>query len=162
MNSSTYYEKTGPRRYRALAYHEFTGWPCEGIWLVHRGRQSLILRAEPKPERRRPGGFYLFRGGIYIKDRDRYFLIGEQWRGFGGSGVYEVKDGRWNAMLRLGDVPDPMPVAALERHRDAIGRAVLEIMNGWRDGVPTSPGDVADAIIAEVARSISEETARRG
>jgi hypothetical protein len=159
MTEPIYYQKIGPRRYQELPYWTFTGWPADGIWLVRRSRQSLIIRAEPALQAEFSGRFSIA-DGIYIKKRDRYLLIGRKWRGFGGEGVYEVTDGRWNAMLRLGDVPDPMPVAALERHRDAIGNAALEIMNGWRDGVPTSPNDVADAIIAAVARSIAEQQQR--
>ncbi|MCZ7598400.1 MAG: DUF4826 family protein [Gammaproteobacteria bacterium] len=38
--------------------------------------------------------------------------------------------GRW---IAAGDVPDPLPVAALERHRDAMQRAVAASLDaGWR------------------------------
>lgn len=64
--------------------------------------------------------------------------------------------GRW---IAAGDVPDPLPVAALERHRDAMQRAVAASLDaGWRsDGqggqyrVLPSVAAIVSAIIAAVA-----------
>ena len=77
-------------------------------------------------------------------------------------GLWLVEDrttgwsGRW---IAAGDVPDPLPVAALERHRDAMQRAVAASLDaGWRsDGQGSqfrflpSAAAIVSAIIAAVA-----------
>ena len=73
--------------------------------------------------------------------------------------VEELSGGRSMRWIAAGDVPDPLPVAQLERHREAMQRAAADALNlGWRsDGqgsqyrILPSAARLVDALIAAVA-----------
>jgi hypothetical protein len=54
---------------------------------------------------------------LYNKVGRRYVPFGQAWHGFPANGVWLVEDGRQSLIMRVGDVPDPMPLAMMERHR---------------------------------------------
>jgi hypothetical protein len=56
------------------------------------------------------------------------------------------------SLRRYADLPDPMPAAALELHRDVIATAIGDLMRKWSRGDTMSPASWTDEIIAAVAR----------
>jgi hypothetical protein len=61
----------------------------------------------------------------YIKKGRRYIPV-EPFYGFPTNGVWLVQDGSQGVFMRVGDVPDPMPLAAMKRHEDTACRAIAE------------------------------------
>jgi hypothetical protein len=73
-----------------------------------------------------------------------------------GEGLWMVERApnytRTLSLRRYADLPDPMPAAALELHRDVIATAIGDLMRKWSRGDAMSPASWADEIIAAVAR----------
>jgi hypothetical protein len=107
---------------------------------------------------------------LYRKRGNRYESVGWEWCGWPADGVWYVGDGRSSLIMRVGDMPDPMPLAQLERYRDLAANAMREhyeavvrqTLKRERDGtvsIVTPPlGDMVDAFFKAVAKA---EGARR-
>jgi hypothetical protein len=67
-----------------------------------------------------------------------------------GLWLVQVQPGcrRTTSLRKFADLPDPMPAAALERHRDVIATVILDLMSRRE---PISAHDAAGEIIAAVA-----------
>ena len=63
---------------------------------------------------------------VYHKVGRRYEPLGVQFAGFPADGIWYVHDGTKSLIMRIGDLPDPMPLAALERHRATAEVALME------------------------------------
>jgi hypothetical protein len=90
---------------------------------------------------------------IYRKVGRRYQPVGIEWCGWPANGVWLVADGRQSLIMRVGDLPDPMPLAALERHRNAACCAVSRMMERWASGKRLSANDFVNEIFLEIVRS---------
>ncbi len=88
---------------------------------------------------------------IYRKVGRRYQPVGIEWVGWPCNGVWFVGEARQSLIMRLGDLPDPMPLAALETYRDAACRAVMRMMDRWHQQ-PLSANDFVDEIFKEIAK----------
>jgi hypothetical protein len=66
---------------------------------------------------------------VYKKVGKRYVSLGYHFRGFPVEGLWLVEDGRRSLIMKVGALPDPYPLAALERHRDRIQEAVKDFMS---------------------------------
>jgi hypothetical protein len=66
---------------------------------------------------------------LYRKEGRRYVPVGQEWRGWPADGVWYVHDGRHSLIMRVGDIPDPMPLAAMERHREIALKTMSEYYN---------------------------------
>jgi hypothetical protein len=94
---------------------------------------------------------------IYRKVGGRYQPVGIEWCGWPSDGVWLCTDGRQSCIAKIGDVPDPMPLASIERHRDAACRAVSRMMACWSGGELLSPNDFVDEIFLEIVKDQADE-----
>lgn len=97
---------------------------------------------------------------LYYKAGSRYYPAHTTMRGWfpiDGVWLVEYRPGHEHGRLiaeRLGDLPDPLHLAAMERHRDAICDAILNGTRGdWRR---VSATDLASAIIRALERETRE------
>ena len=90
---------------------------------------------------------------VYTKQGRRYYKLGYTFEGFPANGVWLVKDGHQNLIMKVGDIPDPMPLAQLQLHEDAATRAIVECSNGE----PVSAKDIWDRICMAIAKKLQEE-----
>lgn len=75
-----------------------------------------------------------------------------QWMPTPGLWLVEKKPGSTTRQLiltqeRLADLPDPLPAAALDRHRDAICQVIAGCMTRWSEGRGMSAMDFWNAIL---------------
>jgi hypothetical protein len=110
------------------------------------------------------------RDKLYRKRGGRYECVGWEWCGWPADGIWYVADGRSSLIMRVGDIPDPMPLAQLERYRDLAANAMREhyensvrqTLKREKDGsvsiVTPSLGEMVDAFFKAVAM---EEGKRR-
>lgn len=93
---------------------------------------------------------------LYRKKGRRYEPVGYEHTGFPAEGVWLVTQGKnyrsERLFMRIGDAPSVMTLAAFERHRDAIARAVSQVQN-WTS---RSPDDMAAEVIKAVAKAEEE------
>lgn len=87
---------------------------------------------------------------VYEKVGKRYKKIGYQFTGFPADGVWLVSDGRQSLIMRVGDLPDPMPLASIQRHEDAATMAISELFKDKNKGWSIS--DIWNAICMAIAR----------
>jgi len=91
----------------------------------------------------------------YKKVGRRYVPISEEFQGFPKEGVWIVSkkgeamhwSGYW--IMRLGDTPSAMTLAAFARHQDAIASAISKVLDWSR----RSPNDLAQEVIRAVAEN---------
>jgi hypothetical protein len=89
---------------------------------------------------------------MYYKEEDGTLVkAGQEFRGFPAEGVWLVHDGVKGPIMRIGDTPDPMCVASLERHRFALELKMASIMAKWRQGEEMSPKRVVSAMLETMA-----------
>ncbi|HET7101599.1 MAG TPA: hypothetical protein VFJ52_10650 [Terriglobia bacterium] len=67
---------------------------------------------------------------LYRKRGRKYELVGYDFTGFPEDGVWLVADGRQSLIMKVGDLNDPVPLAALSRYRDLAANAVSEVIAG--------------------------------
>ena len=80
---------------------------------------------------------------FYEKRGRKYYPIGQEFTGFPANGVWYVEDGRQNLFMKVGDLPDPMPLAALEPYREQVAKALCEHFQA--NPGPISANDIVDA-----------------
>lgn len=100
---------------------------------------------------------------IYEKHGDRYHRLGREYHPcFPANGVWLVEDGKEHLIMRVGDVPDPISLAALCRYTDIAASAVVKRLGegDW------SPQELVEAMFKAIAKKeandrlgISERTA---
>ena len=87
---------------------------------------------------------------LFEKRGRRYYPVGHRFTGFPVNGVWYVEDGRHNRIMKVGDLPDPMPLAAMEPYRMAAASAVHEVLRRQS----RSPNDVVDAVFMAIAKAM--------
>jgi hypothetical protein len=109
---------------------------------------------------------------LYNKVGRRYVPFGREWKGFPANGVWLVEDGRQALIMKVGDLPDPMPLAAIERHRQfaadtmreaydkLIRKTVIKLDDGTLSVVFPPLNDMIDAFFRAVA--LAENDRRAG
>jgi hypothetical protein len=93
---------------------------------------------------------------FFVRARDRYRAVGEDWRGFPGEGVWRVVDGRWNRVERIGALPAPLPRADAEAHH----AAVLAVLAADPALVRTRPLSAVD-LVRRFVRALAGQIAPR-
>ena len=88
---------------------------------------------------------------LYTKEGRRYKKVGTEFFGFPSNGVWVVHDGRQSLISKLGELPNPMPLAAIQRHERVAIKALLEISKG-----PHSISDLWNAICKAIAEKEQE------
>ncbi len=66
---------------------------------------------------------------VYRKVGARYQEIGREWVGFPSNGLWLVAEGSRSLIMKVGDVLDPAPLAALARHQMAAAQALCELFS---------------------------------
>lgn len=87
---------------------------------------------------------------VYEKIGKRYKKLGYQFTGFPANGVWLVADGRQSLIMRVGDLPDPMPLASIQRHEDAATTAIMELFKDKSKGLSIS--EIWSAICMAIAK----------
>lgn len=82
---------------------------------------------------------------LYRKVGRRYVPAGVEFTGWPANGVWLVEDGRQGRIAKLGEVPEPAPLAAVERHRDRITDAVRRAVESHARGTFKVDWEAKDA-----------------
>jgi hypothetical protein len=105
---------------------------------------------------------------LYRKIGRRYVPVGREWVGFPADGVWFVHDGSQSVIMRIGDMPDPMPLAQMTRYRnlayqsmrEEYDRVTKETLKKAKDGTVSviipSLGGLVDAFFKAVAKAEGE------
>ena len=93
----------------------------------------------------------------YIKSGRRY-IPAVPWRGFPANGLWYVEDGRSSLLMKVGELPDPMPLAAMERHSGAAVAAMSRLRDAALKGTTGySLQDMWRAAIKGIAEAMEKE-----
>lgn len=84
---------------------------------------------------------------FYEKVGKRYKKVGIEFSGFPCDGVWLVEDGRNSLIMKVGDLIEPMPYAAMMRYSDDACKAYRELV----DKGPFSPNDVVEVVCKAIA-----------
>jgi len=87
---------------------------------------------------------------VYVKVGRRYKKLGWEFTGFPADGVWLVHDGHNSLIMKVGDLPDPMPLAQLQRHKDTALKAIMDRAN---EG-PYSWSELWDTAMMAIAKEI--------
>lgn len=106
---------------------------------------------------------------IYRKVGRKYEPIGKVWSGWPADGVWYVADGRQSLIMRIGDMPDPMPLAALEHYRDLAADAmretyskiVGETLQTNQDGSVSFIAPTMNEMVTAFFKAVANEEAKR-
>lgn len=93
---------------------------------------------------------------VYVKDGKRYRPLGYEFTGFPSNGVWLVEDGSRSLIMRVGDIPDPMPLARLMVHKQEFIKALSAAHKEWQN-TPLSLHEIADRLLKALAAEVCEE-----
>lgn len=93
---------------------------------------------------------------LYRKVGKRYHLVGYDFIGFPSDGVWLVASGRESLIMKVGELTDPAPLAALSRYRDLAANAVSEVIAG-NPGRRISALELVDIAFKAVCQAVEQE-----
>lgn len=93
---------------------------------------------------------------LYRKVGRRYQLVGYDFIGFPSDGVWLVASGRESLIMKVGELLDPAPLAALSRYRDLAANAVSEVIAG-NPGRRISALELVDIAFKSVCQAAEQE-----
>jgi hypothetical protein len=93
---------------------------------------------------------------LYRKRGSRYEQIGYDFIGFPSNGVWYVADGTQSLMMKVGDLLDPAPLAALMQYKQVACNAVSEVIAG-NPGRGVSVSQMVDIAFKAVCQAVEQE-----
>jgi hypothetical protein len=93
---------------------------------------------------------------LYRKVGGRYKIAGYDFVGFPSNGLWYVADGKQSLIMKVGELTDPAPLAALSRYRDLAANAVSEVIAG-NPGRRISAVEMVDIAFKSVCQAVEQE-----
>src|SRR6185312_11514887 len=93
---------------------------------------------------------------LYRKRGRRYELCGYDFIGFPSNGLWYVADGKQSLIMKVGELTDPAPLAALSHYRDLAANAVSEVIAG-NPGRRISALEMVDIAFKAVCQAVEQE-----
>lgn len=93
---------------------------------------------------------------LYRKRGRKYELAGYDFCGWPSDGVWLCLDGKQSLIMKVGELLDPAPLAALSRYRDLAANAVSEVIAG-NPGRRISALELVDIAFKCVCQAVEQE-----